>query len=178
MTPEQDRLEHLFSRFLDDECTSEERALVRRLIRTDATARALFDEMHALDLAVGTALRTALRPALRLHNDRWRPWRQIGMAAAACLAFVLLLPPATEPLATTPGVRPGTAAATASWFVNGNDPVRDWIAPTDPSYERPEVRVRGLRSDWVVIPGEAPDQYFLIEVEHVGLHKLRVHADF
>lgn len=184
MTPEQDRLEHLFSRFLDDECSPDERTLVRRVLRTDPVARALFMEMRSIDEAVGGALRAVARPQTAAaqaqpHVRHRRPlWRNVVLAAAACIAMAIWMRPALHPAGDqAASIQRGTVAP-ASWFANGQRPAGDWIMPADPSCERPEVRLRGVRSDWVVIPAEDSGTYFLIEVQSVGTHKLGVHADF
>ena len=61
MNPELEKLEHLISRALDGECTSDERKLLKSRLRNDPQARALFDELRTLDEALGDALRRATR---------------------------------------------------------------------------------------------------------------------
>lgn len=53
MSAGSDRLEHLFSRYLDGECTPQERALLESLLRRESEVRAQFDEYRAVDRAVG-----------------------------------------------------------------------------------------------------------------------------
>ena len=92
MSRESERLEHLISRYLDDECSAEERELLDNLVDHDPKTRALYDEYSELDHAIGVALQTAMdrRPARpspyerggrRRHVlQRWRPrraWQQL-----------------------------------------------------------------------------------------------------
>ena len=46
------------------------------------------------------------------------------------------------------------------------------------SYERPEVGVRNIQREWLVVPGDRPGTYMVIEVDHVRTKAVGVHQDF
>jgi hypothetical protein len=52
------------------------------------------------------------------------------------------------------------------------------VEPLPPGYERPELRLRGTQRDWIVIPGDQPGTYLVIQVDHVRTHVIGVHRDF
>jgi len=172
-----DNLERLFSRHLDGECTPAEEQLLRALLRREREAQTLLDEYRSLDRQVGDAVRQALgRPARpRTVRASWaRVGRSLAVAAAACLAALAWLQPRLSPTHPDPQ-RPQQASA-ASWFA----PVAegDTVEPLPPGYERPELRVQGTQRDWIVIPGDEPGTYWVIQVDHVRTHVIGVHRDF
>lgn len=176
MTAEPTQLERLLSRYLDHECSAEERELVDTLVARDADARALLDEYRTLDPLVSAALQWELRPSpAAATTSPWLRWsrRALAVAAAACLAWLSWQPWAAH---TTPV--PGTARAThTSWFAPTSPPA-DTVQPVPSAYERPEVRLQGTERNWIVIPGDEPGAYFIVQVDRIRTHVLPVHEDY
>ena len=176
MNPGSPELERLISRFLDDESTPDERRRLRALERSDPHVTALVDEYAALDREVGQALRTAMGRTYRLGRAR-SPWSRagqfVGLAAAACVAAMLWLTPARN--ATPGGAR--QPAQGASWFAPAA-----WQADvqerTNPSYERPQVRLRDTDRDWIIVPGNRPGEFMVIEVNRVRTRAVAIQNDF
>ncbi|HQL55314.1 MAG TPA: hypothetical protein PLQ87_11450 [Phycisphaerae bacterium] len=179
MSAGSDRLEHLFSRYLDGECTPQERALLESLLRRESEVRAQFDEYRAVDRAVGGALRAAMEQPGSVVPRRGvglRVAKGLTVAAAACLAaFVWLQPKQTAP--TRGAGRPTMEAGAGSWFAP-LVPQVDSIEQVPTAYVRPELRVRGTEREWIVIPGGEPNTYLVIEVDRVRTHVIGVHRDF
>lgn len=171
-------LERVFSRYLDGECTPAERDQLESLLSQDAEVRELFEDYRDLDQQVGEALRAALgraprRPPARLY---WvRLGKGLAVAAAASLAAITWLH-STQSTTRTPGPGSRTAQA-ASWFAPLT-PATDVVQPVPSAYTRPELRVRGTQRDWIVIPGDRPGEYLVIEVDRVRTHVIGVHQDF
>lgn len=169
------RLEHLLWRYLDGECTPEERELVEGLAREDRQVRTALASCRRLDLLVGEALHGAVgRSAYRAAARTWRArvGRGVAVAVAACLAALAWLYPGTG------GRDADTArAAQGSWFMTPA-PQLDAAAPLPSAYVRPELRLRGTARDWIVIPADEPGRYLVIEVERVQTHVIAVHRDY
>ena len=179
MIRDPEKLEHLITRYLDEECSADDRQLLESLLHHDAEVRALFDDYRRLDRCVGDAVRAALAPTLAVHpvrTARFRFSKTLTVAAAACLATLVWLQPTTTPRG--PGKHgPHQAALAGSWFAP-NTPQADAVEPVPSAYERPELRLRGTQRDWIVIPGNEPGTYMVIEVDHVRTHVIGVHRDF
>jgi hypothetical protein len=182
VNPELEKLEHLISRALDGECTSDERKLLKSRLRNDPQARALFDELRTLDEALGDALRRATRRTWHIISFRSR-WGRVGqgliVTAAACLAAMAWLhptPPKAGPARPTRSI-PAQASLTPSWFAPSPPPA-DEVTPIPSAYERPQLRVRGTQRNWIVIPGDRPGTFMVIEVDRVRTHVIDVHRDF
>ena len=183
MTAGNDRLEHLFSRVIDNEATPAERALLESLVREHPHVRSSFDDYRRLDDAFGAALRAAAgTPGRQTIPVRVRWWTRAGQAAAvsvaACLAVAAWLhprPPGTGPV-SKPLQRAG-AVAPASWFAP--PPARaDVVEPVPVMYERPAVKVRGIERRWLIVPGDEPGVFRVIQVERVRTHAIPVERDF
>ena len=179
MNRESDKLEHLFSRALDGECTPDERRLLKSILRDDPQARAFFRDYQNLDREVGDALRMAVgrsSPQVIQFPTFWRKAGQgLVVAAAACLATLAWLrsaPPAPQRTSPAP-----VEAAMTSWFAP-RQPQGDVVEPLPTAYERPELRLRGIQRQWIVVPGDQPGTYFVVEVDHVRTHVITVHKDF
>jgi anti-sigma factor RsiW len=174
-----DRLERLFSRCLDGAATPTEHGLLERLCRDDETIAARFDDYRRFDAQIGAALRAELAPAPRVA--RLQAWlrhagRTLALATAACLAgFAWLGPQPTPDASSSKAIV--HAGQLASWFRPAEPPV-DTVEPASTAYERPELRVRGTQRDWIVVPGEDPDTYFVIEVDRVRTHVMAAYQDF
>jgi anti-sigma factor RsiW len=176
MTYDTDKLEHLLSRHLDGECRPQEEQLLRSLLRREPAVRARLADYERLDREVGDALRAAMGQTPRASASPWaRMGRGLIVAAAACLAAATWLQPRLSP--TRPGADRTQQASAGSWFAPAT-PEGDLVEPTPPGYERPELRLRGTQRDWIVIPGDQPGAYLVIEVDHVRTHVISVHRDF
>jgi hypothetical protein len=174
----EDKLEHLITRCLDDECTADERQLLDSLTRGDAEVRALFEDTQRVDGCVGDTLRQTLGRSpdvIPIRASRIRFSRTMTVAAAACLAALFWFQP--KPAAQGPGRQPQQAALGNSWFA-APTPQGDAVEPLPSAYERPELRVRGTQRDWIIVPGNEPGTYLVIEVDHVRTHVIAVHRDF
>jgi hypothetical protein len=176
MNPASEQLERLISRYLDDECTPGQRRQLRAALRSDPAAEALFDEYSTLDREVGHALRHAMGRTLSLHAPRPR-WSRIGrvfaVAAAACLAVMVWLGP---PGSTGRGRDAARPARAGSWFA---PPAwEDSFQTRPPVYEQPHVGLRGTDRHWIVIPGEGPGEYLIVEVDRVHVHLVAIREDF
>ena len=180
MTRGSDRLEHLFSRHIDGECTPEECRLLEALLRDDPEARQLYEDYRQLDEQFGTALQQAWAAPVRARRPR-PLWVRIGrnalVAVAASVAALLWLQP-TRPSTPTPrGKHPVQAAASTGWFAPAPQHP-DVVEPVPGVYERPQLRVGGTQRDWIVVPGDEPRQFMVIEVNRVRTHVIVVHQDF
>ena len=177
----EDDLERLFSRYLDGECTAQERQRLHTTLRTDAAARAEFEAYRELDRAVGQAMRQAMgrtEPAPAWWTVRFRLATGLTLAAAACVAlFLWLRPLGPGNHVPPPGSGTSQAAAIPSWFV-APGPQGDEVGPAPAAYERPELRVRDTRRHWLVVPAPEPGRYLIIEVDRVRTHVIGVHQDF
>ena len=185
MNPDPEKLEHLFSRQLDREATPAEQAYLEALLCNDRDARTRFDELRDLDYELGSALRQAVgRPqhVIRLRPRRLQLARGLAIAAAACIAALAWLYPRPHVSAPTTGSRAPAQAAAApqawsSWFVPPERPA-DKVTPLPTAYVRPELRVRGTARELLVVPGESPGVFFVIEVDRVQTRVIGVHQDF
>ncbi len=200
-TPDSDppvgSMERLISRYLDDELRSEERVELHRRMREDAVARALFDEMVALDRAAGEALRAAAGRALIRADARAagrtgvafrRRWLRVlpamATAAAASVAWWSMAPAINS--ADRGGQRTlqaraangiGTTHADGSWFA----PIRqmsEYFSPVSPEHERPQVRINQTQRDLLLIPRGVPGEYYLIEVDLTKTQVVKIQRDF
>jgi hypothetical protein len=173
-----ERLEHLFSRCLDNECTPQERQLLERLLRDDAELRALYADYGRLDRLVGDTLRDEAGQARRVIPMRaaWsRVAKALTVAAAAGLAAIAWYQPSRT--APQPGGPRVEQAGFSSWFAPA-PAAADVVEPVSPGLERPQVRLQGTQRDWIVIPGDEPGEVLVIEVNRVRTHAMGVHRDF
>lgn len=182
MSPEADKLEHLFSRAIDGEASAADRELLAALLKSDARMQALFNEYRSLDRAAGEALRQAAgrRPRVVTLGGFWRrSGRTLLVAAAAGLAAVLWLQPMEQHWDGRAETAPQQAGSVSmpSWFVP-SVPRGDVIEPVPTAYERPELRVRGTERNWLLIPGDRPGEFFVIEANRVRTHVIVVQQDF
>ncbi len=189
MNATEDNLERLFSRYIDGECTPDECEHLESLVSHDAKIRASFEDYQQLDAQFGAALREAAGressvchcsravSRARIHPYWSRLGRGLALAAAACLALITWHK-ALRPTGQIPasGQKPLQASA-ASWFAP-QPAAADVVQPVPSAYNRPELRVRGTQRDWIVIPGDQPGEYLVIEVDRVRTHVIGVHQDF
>ncbi len=184
MTCDADKLERLISRELDGELTSTERTELEQWLRSDADARATYDATRDLDRQLGLALRAAVDrppPVLRMPivtpvSRRRDGWARLALVAvAASLAtFAWLQPP--QKAGPTPG---GAPVAAQGRMLPGATRGGDLVEPiVPPTYERPELQLRGTQRDWIVIPGQRPGTVVIIEVNRVRTHAIGVHQNY
>jgi hypothetical protein len=179
MTHEPEQLERLISRYLDDEATRDEIRTLRRRIGEDASAAALFEECREIDREVRAALRSAVRPP-RVISVRGRLLRAVGIAAAACVALLLWLTPN--------GHQPGQGRNNrhqagllggngASWFTPLPQ-AADRLEQDTQAYTWPQIRLKDTDRKWIVVPGDRPGEFLVIEVNEVRTHSIRVQREF
>ncbi len=174
MTDSREHLERLISRYLDGEATSAESAALRRQTRHDPHARALLDELTAIDGEVGGALRRAMgRGPVQRGVPRREPliFRIVAVGIAASLAALLwLAPPTFRP------DRRGVQAA-GSWFEPAETRV-DSVEASPEIFERPALHVHDTTQHWLVVPGARPGEFLMIEVQRTRTHVLPKRGDF
>lgn len=172
MNDAQSQLERLISRFLDDEATRAERRELKAALRNDPCAEALFEETAALDREAGYALRRATGRTI-VMSRRTPMWLRVlvPLAAAACLGLLAWLGPKS-------GTHTGNGEMRqAGWFAPPRFG-RDTLDARPQVYERPHVRLRDTKRNWIVIPGERPGEFMVIEVDRVQTRVLRIQRDF
>lgn len=175
-----EEIERLICRVLDHEASEQDRRRLDAVIRQDAGARALFQQMVALDDRVGRALRAALEPpgsepvaptagGGRGYVRGWR-WvtRLVGVAAAACVVGLL---------AHVPGERAGAEVQRASWFVPPPAPGDSLVEP-DVFASIPAVRLRDADRRWVVVPARRPGEYLVVEVARICERTIPLERDY
>jgi len=176
---EWEQLERLISRELDGECTRAERKHLRQVLDRQPDVRARYEEMHAVDRAARDALRHALgrsSETLRLAARRPGWMRGLLVAVAAGLATLVWLHPGQRGgrVPASPA-RPRAEAGLTAWRPTSP---RDVVEPVPAAYERPELRWRGTQREWIIIPGDGPNVYMLIEMDQVRTHIIGVHRDY
>lgn len=176
MTLEREQLERLISRVLDGEASAAEQARLDAILVADSQARALFAETQRIDDLVGAAVRDEMSPPARIIQmpGHYRAARFVVGAIAAGIAMLAWLHPLSPApdRQKTPQPRP-TQAGLAGAPANA-----DVIEPLPPSYERPEVRVRGTAKDLILIPADQPGLYWVVEVDHEQTHVVPLGSDF
>ena len=181
-TTTNERLEHLFSRVLDNEATPAERALCESLCREHPHVAAAFEDYRQLDQAVGSALRASWQQPQQAYPLYPRRWTRAGKvmaiaAAAACLALFAWLHPRPPGTGSVSKPLVQASALPTSWFSPA--PVQaDTGEPVPLTYERPAVHVRGVQRQWIIVPGDQPGVYRIIQVDRVRTHAIPVHRDF
>lgn len=177
MNPGSNELERLISRYLDDEATWAERRELRVLLDADPHAAALMDEHEALDRELGRAIRQAMGHGhvLPVGRSVWAQFRQFAaLAAAACLAVMIWTSPPRQ-AAQHGEDRPSQTSL--SWFAPETAPA-DVVPAVNVSYERPRERRRHTDRDWIIIPGERPGVFLVIEVNRVRTCAIAIQDDF
>ena len=172
-----EQFERLVSRFLDDECSAAERKQLQAEIRRDGDAEAFFEETAALDREFGRAIRAAIAtPAAARHGQpHWfRLVRMATLSAAACLAWFIWRPDAGPQSSITNSGQ--SRPQFASWFAP-QPAAGDTLAQPTRS-ERPEVLLDQSDRQWIVVPGQRPGEFLVVEVKCVKTRKIPVQADF
>jgi hypothetical protein len=175
-----DNLERLVSRYLDQECTDEERRELQAMLRRDADAASFFDEYADLERETNFALKRALgrAPVRRRVAPSWIRMRRtaaLGLAAAVA-AFVWYSPSLRPDLHGTSG-KHGPKTRSASWFAPP-PAAGDVLVDESARYERPEVRLDKDERNWIVVPGENPGEYMVVEVKRVRTRTIPLQSDF
>lgn len=183
MTEPRNDFERLVSRYLDEECSPEERRQLESLLHRDRDAEAFFEETAALDREIGRLMRQSLGRSVVVRRPaaRWRrAMRYSALAVAAC-AGLLLSPQGWwsifgPPAADEPG-ESGRQPARASWFAP--PPAGgDIYGPDARPFERAQVRVDKSDREWIVVPSERPGEFLVVEVKRVKTRTIPVQEDF
>lgn len=176
MSDHRDNLERLTSLHLDDEITTAQRRELNALLRNDPAADACFEESCDLDREVNYALRAALgRSTLRRRTlPLWsRVGRAVGLAVAACIALLMWLAPPER----SERARPGQPTQASSWFA----PPPSWgdtLVESPAAAQRPGIRLDDSSRNWVVIPGEKPGEFLIVEIRRTKTCTIRIQQDF
>ncbi len=176
MNPGSADLERLISRFLDDEATPAERRTLRAQMRRDPAADALVEQYVTLDREVGRTVRQAMgrSPVMPIRLSWARLGRLAGLAAAACLAAMIWVYPHSQSKAPT---QRQPQRASTSWFAPaGSDAV-----PTSGHRVQPRMPVQPAgptQREWILVPGERPGEYMVIEVRRPRARPIVIHGDF
>lgn len=171
MTCDRDeQLERLISRFLDGEAAPDERRVLNTRVDRDPSVRALLDEYAAIDREAGYAMRRALgRRVLARRVPRWvDALRPVLVAAAACVAVMVWVTP--RPAAREEASARGSLFMQPEWG--------DRVQSASPLMERPHAGRRDRQQDWIVIQGERPGEYMLIQVERTRTRAAPIQRDY
>lgn len=177
MTDAPTELDRLISRFLDDECSSRDRAELYRQTAREPRAAALLDQQIALDREINRAMRAAMgRPQIRTRRlSNWtKAWRAGGFAVAASLAGLAWVGPGSN---SGPSRHTASAAASRSWF-SSRTPAVDCVVPASPAFALPAVQLREQDSEWILVPGDRPGEVLIVEVRRTQSQTLPVRQDF
>ncbi|MFH1749199.1 MAG: hypothetical protein ABIG44_19380 [Planctomycetota bacterium] len=172
-------LERLITRYLDDEATSRERRELDAWTRSDPNAEALLDDYAALDREFGNAIRGAMGRTRIIPVGRsvWsRATGLVGLAAAACLALLVWMQPPPSAVENGRDQSSGSVLP-SSWFVPAV-PQDRVMRQANRSFERPQRRQRNLDREWILVPGEGPGEYLVIEVNRVRTRAVNIQGDF
>ena len=181
MRPGSEELDRLITRFLDEEADTIERRKLSALERTDPEIAALVEEYVTIDREVAGAMRHALGRGFMLPRRRsaWVYVRQLtGLAAAAALTlFVWIGMPRHPANANGPA-----QAGSASWFQPAAHPQQelphDEFRPDAQWFDRPHEAVRDRAREWIIVPGERPGEYMIVEVNRVQTRAVTIQRDF
>lgn len=173
MTDPHEQLERLISRCLDGEASVEERRSLQRELRRSPSADALFEEYAALDREAAHAIRAAVAgpgmvPVLRKPSV----WREVGLALAACVAMLVWIQPPQRASTNSSG-----DASRASWFAPPPTTTDSWTDDTR-AVERLGVPMADTNREWIVVPGERPGEFLVIEVNRTRTQLLQLRRDF
>ncbi len=179
MNPSSSELERLISRYLDDEATPQERRELNVRMRSDPAVEALVDDYASLDRELGNALRGALgrTRVLPVGRSLWaRAGSLVGLAAAACLALMVWMRP-VQPAGRPADRQPVHAGVPTSWFAPAV-PQDQTVQRVNRSFERPQRRQRQTEREWILVPGERPGEYLIIEVKRVRTRAVAIQVGF
>lgn len=177
MSNAREHVERLISRSLDRELSASQEAELSATLARDAEARTCFEEWRKIDALSREVLRGVIASSTPcvVGAARMQPWvRTLSCGLAACLAMLVW---------TAPSQRPGgggglqQASAASSWFEPPSPPV-DVYEPMPAEFQRPHVRVHDSERDWLIVPGERPNEFFVIEVDRVKTEIQRIEKGF
>lgn len=180
MTEPGSEFERLVSRYLDEECTAEERKQLEALLHRDRDAEAYLEESAAFDREIGHVMRRSLGRSVVIRRPgarRRRAMRFTALAIAACLGL-LLSPPSWLSTLTPHAPPPGSETPRrASWFAP--PPVAgDIYGPDATPFDRPQVRVDKSDREWIVVPADRPGEFLVIEKRRLKTRTILVQEDF
>ncbi len=171
---EPSELERLITRVLDEEASAAERGALEQQSAADPTVAQLLAEYRRLDRHFCAAMRSAVprhAPPRTIPLWHWAT-QMVTVAAAAGLALLLWIRP--------PAALDGAGAdVRASLFADVPVPATDQFDPNAGwRYERPGVRLDDANGDWIVIPGQRPDEYLIFEVKRIKSRTVFIQRDF
>jgi hypothetical protein len=174
-----EQLEHVISRYLDREITPPEQDALNALLRRDAGATRLFEELTTLDRRTGQVMREALgRGAyvLRPQPRRWAPLLRaaaMGLAASIAAAFWVTPRSGFRSERDSAGAA-GMQWAGSSWFAPPPR-VGDSLRAAAPAAEPRDVETR---RNWIMVPAQRPGEYLILEVTQTRTRPSRGARDF
>jgi hypothetical protein len=141
---------------------------------------ALFEEASALDREVGIAIRKALGRSAGRCRRVLPPWNGLGrlvaVGLAACLALAFLAWPARPPATTARYAGQGISGP-GSWFAPP-PAMRDAYEAAPVSLDRPRLRLDRADRNWIVVPGDRPGEYLVVEIKRVHSRSFVIQGDF
>lgn len=175
-------VERLIVRGLDGELTEPERAELRRLVESEPDVRALYEQYCRLDMAVRDALLWAIdgeeggegretvggpweggRGTVRALRAGWRRLAWVGVAAAACVAAIVLFPQRMGPSRQAVAPPAGGGVANATPVVAPAASGDPWVAlPVEVRVPVVESRVR--QRDWIRMYDSDTGTVYFVEV--------------
>lgn len=171
-----ERMELQISRYLDGALSPAERGELEQALRSDAAARALFDEYASNDAAALEALRTVVvsspRPSRFARPRIIRLWGSVAgvMAAAAAVAlFVFPYQPHTAPRVQPGAALPLVSVPPPDSTIGTESPrfvVDEGLTPGD--MERrlmPRQSYVNTQRNWIVVFDPATQRHFLVQVD-------------
>lgn len=177
-----DDVERLVSRFLDEEVSDEERRQLEEFMRRNRDAQPAVDEYFELERETRSALRSAFGTSLsaRRRAIRWNRAARIGVAAVAASIVLISWQRSLTP---SPADAPGSTAAAkaaqpeASWFAPPPQAM-DSLAPAPIDGERTQIHIDKSDRNWLVVPGDRPGEFLVIEVKQTKRRTIAVTQDY
>ena len=173
-----DDIELLISRYLDGECSADDRRRLNAVLRDDPEARALYEEYAVIDREAGSALRAEFggAPPAIIRMPAWqRASRFVAVAAAACLAvYSWFSPPGVE---KTTGNSREMQAGTPSWFSPSPNAGDTFIDSTS-FRARQRAESQNPKRRFVVVPSDTPGEFLVIEVDPNPARAIPIQEDF
>ncbi|MFN0135035.1 MAG: hypothetical protein ACKVS9_02845 [Phycisphaerae bacterium] len=173
-----ENVERLVSRFLDDEVSDEERRQLEEFLKRNRGAEPAVDEYFEIERETRTALRKTFGASVasRRRAIRWN-WasRIVTGSIAACIVMLSVSRP--QPAAS---VEPGVAAPqSASWF-SPLPPMTmgDMLVEPDDAGDRAHIHIDKSDRNWIIVPGDAPGEFLVVEVKQTKRRTIAVHQDY
>jgi hypothetical protein len=173
-------LERLITRYIDEECSPEERKQLQEMLREDSAAAEFYDDTVGIEREFNVALRSAMGrpPVRRLRPPVWpRISRLIGFGLAAAAAILVWISPGHRGPSGQSNWRSGDKPAEASWFAPP-PAVGDVLDEDYGRFGRPQVKLEKPERNWIVVPGEKRGEFMVIEIKSSRTRTIPLQEDF